>query len=294
MRSMHDAVTSLDPPDPPVPPDPANPPDPPDPADSSNPPDSANPPPGSGGAAVHFRDRQDAGRRLAGLLTRFRDERPVVAGIARGGVPVAAEVARALDAPLDVALVRKVGAPRNPEFAIGALAEGGVLVLSEPLVRALELSEAALRTLLAGVEQELAERLRRYRADEQPIDLTGRTAIVVDDGLATGRSAQAAVRSLRRRGAARVILAVPVASPESLRALSQEADEVVCVEAPADLWAVGYWYEDFRPTPDAQVTRLLAANREGGSTEDAQAAAPVEDAPGHVGPGGGSRGSRAM
>ncbi len=236
---MHDAVASIDPPDPA--PEPAT--------------------------AVRFRDRQDAGRRLAALLTRFRDERPVVVGIARGGVPVAAEAARALDAPLDVALVRKVGAPGNPEFAIGALAEGGVLVLSEPLVHALGLSQAELRALLAGVERELAARLRRYRATEEPIDLTGRTAIVVDDGLATGRSAQAAVRSMRRRGAARVILAVPVAAPESVRTLSHEADEVVCVETPAELWAVGYWYEDFRPTPDEQVTRLLAANRERASGE---------------------------
>ncbi len=240
---MHDALTSLDPPDPA--PGPAEP------------------------VAVRFRDRHDAGRRLAALLTRFRDEQPVVVGIARGGVPVAAEVARALDAPLDVALVRKIGAPRNPEFAIGALAEGGVQVLSEALVRALGLSPVELRAMLARVERELAERLRSYRSAEPAIDLTGRTAIVVDDGLATGRSAQAAVRSLRRRGAARVILAVPVAAPESVRTLAQEADEVVCVETPADLWAVGYWYEDFRPTPDEQVTRLLIANREGASGERA-------------------------
>jgi putative phosphoribosyl transferase len=176
---------------------------------------------------------------------------------------VAAEVACALGAPLDVALVRKVGAPGNPEFAIGALAEGGVRVLSEPLVRALGLSDVELRALLAGVEDELAGRLRRYRGAEDPVDLAGRTAILVDDGLATGRSAQAAVRSLRRRGAVRVILAVPVAAPESARALSAEADEVVCLEAPADFWAVGYWYEDFRATPDEEVTLLLAANAAG-------------------------------
>ncbi|HEY2768876.1 MAG TPA: phosphoribosyltransferase [Solirubrobacteraceae bacterium] len=208
---------------------------------------------------TRFHDRRDAGRRLASLLGRFCDERPVVVGIARGGVPVAAEVARVLGAPLDVALVRKVGAPGNPEFAIGALAEGGVRVLSEPLVHALSLSEAQLRELLAGVEAGLVERLRRYRGAEEPIDLGGRTAILVDDGLATGRSAQAAVRSLRRRGAARVILAVPVAAPESARALGAEADEVVCVEVPPNFWAVGYWYKDFRPTPDEEVAQLLAA-----------------------------------
>jgi len=208
--------------------------------------------------ALRFQDRHDAGRQLAGLLEHLREEAPLVVGIPRGGVPVAAEVARALDAPLDVALVRKIGAPQNPEFAIGALAEGGVHVLSERVVRALGLSDAELETLIARVEGELGERLRRYRGGREPIELTGRTVIVVDDGLATGSSALAAVRSLRRRGAGRVILAVPVAAPQSLAALRAEADEVVCVQTPADLWAVGYWYEDFRPTTDEEVTALLA------------------------------------
>jgi len=199
-------------------------------------------------------------------LEQFRGEQPVVVGIPRGGVPVAAEVARALGAPLDVAVVRKIGAPLNPEFAIGALAEGGVHVLSERAVRALGLSDVGLRALIAHVEHELAERLRRYRGARgaggrgarAPAELSGRTVILVDDGLATGRSAQAAVRSLRRRGAARVILAVPVASPEAVATLRGEADEVVCVEMPADLWAVGYWYEDFSPTADQEVAALLA------------------------------------
>ncbi len=211
-------------------------------------------------APERFRDRRDAGRQLASLLERFGGERPVVVAIPRGGVPVAAEVARVLDAPLDVALVRKLGAPQNPEFAIGALAEGGVLVLSRQIVRALGLSEPDLRALLARGEEEVAEQLRRYRGSREPADLAGRTAILVDDGLATGRSAQAAVRSLRKRGAARVILAVPVAAPESAQMLRQEADEVVSVEEPADLWAVGYWYEDFSPTSDEEVTALLAAS----------------------------------
>ncbi len=210
-------------------------------------------------APVRFRDRHDAGRLLASLLERFRGERPVVVAIPRGGVPVAAEVARALDAPLDLALVRKIGAPQNPEFAIGALAEGGVQVLSAQIVRALGLSEADLGALVARGEAELAEQLRRYRGSHGPVSLAGRTTILVDDGLATGRSATAAVRSLRRRGAARVILAVPVAAPESAQALREEADEVVSVETPADLWAVGYWYEDFNPTSDEEVTSLLAA-----------------------------------
>jgi putative phosphoribosyl transferase len=212
------------------------------------------------GAPIRFRDRRDAGRQLAPLLERFRGERPVVVAIPRGGVPVAAEVARALDAPLDVALVRKLGAPQNAEFAIGAIAEGGVLVLSTQIVQALGLSEPDLRALLATGQEEVAAQLRSYRGSREPVDLAGRTAILVDDGLATGRSAQAAVRSLRKRGAAQVILAVPVAAPESARMLRQEADEVVSVEEPADLWAVGYWYEDFSPTPDEEVSALLAAS----------------------------------
>lgn len=215
-------------------------------------------PPSLTPSAVRFRDRQDAGRKLAALLEHLHEERPLVVGIPRGGVPVAAEVARALGAPLDVAVVRKIGAPQNPEFAIGALAEGGVHVLSERVVHALGLSDAELEALITRVDRELEARQRRYRGAREAVELTGRTAILVDDGLATGSSALAAVRSLRKRGAARVILAVPVAAPQSLAALRAEADEVVCVEAPAELWAVGYWYEDFRPTSDGEVAALLA------------------------------------
>ncbi len=208
-------------------------------------------------SGARFKDRQDAGRRLATRLERFRDEQPVVVGIPRGGVPVAAEVARALGAPLDIAVVRKIGAPQNPEYAIGALAEGGVQVLSDETVRAIGLSDVEVQALIERVGRELSERTRRYRGSRTPAELTGRTAILVDDGLATGRSARAAVRSLRERGAARVILAVPVAAPESVQALREEADEIVCVEMPEDLWAVGLWYEDFQPTTDEQVAALL-------------------------------------
>ncbi len=211
--------------------------------------------------AVRFENRHDAGRRLAALLEPYRDERPVVVGIPRGGVPVAAEVARALGAPLDVAVVRKIGAPQNPEYAIGALAEGGVHVLSDAAVRALGISEVQLRSLIARTDRDLSERLRRYRGAREPVELSGRTAILVDDGLATGSTALAALGSLRKRGATRLILAVPVAAPSSAQALRDHADEVVCVETPEDLWAVGYWYEDFQPTTDEEVTALLAENR---------------------------------
>lgn len=205
-----------------------------------------------------FRDRRDAGKRLAVLLDPIRDEQPVVVGMPRGGVPVAAEVARALDAPLDVVLVRKIGAPRNPEYALGALAEGGVYVVSYETAHALGLSDIDLQRLIREVEGELTERTRMYRGGREPLDVRGRTVILVDDGLATGRSARAALRSLRRRGARRVILAVPVAAPASVQALRGKADEVVCVEAPDDLWAVGAWYEDFSPTSDTEVASLLA------------------------------------
>jgi len=221
-------------------------------------------------AGVVFDDRPDAGRRLAVLLEHLRGEHPVVVGIARGGVAVAAEVARVLEAPLDVAVVRKVGAPQNPEFAIGAVAEGEVHVLSERAVRALRLSDATVEALVAGAEHELELRLACYRGIRKPVQLAGATAILVDDGLATGRTALAAVRSLRRRGAARVILAAPVASPSAVAALAKEADQVVCVEIPEDLWAVGYWYQDFRPTTDDEVARLL-----GGAARSDRASPPT-------------------
>jgi putative phosphoribosyl transferase len=218
-------------------------------------------PPSTAPSAVRFRDRHDAGRQLAKLVEPLRDERPIVVGIPRGGLPVAAEVARALHAPLDVVVVHKIGAPQNPEFALGALAEGGVRVLSERTARAIGLSQDERAGLLARAQGELEDKVRRYRGAREPIALSGRTVILVDDGLATGRSALAAVRSLRRRGAARVVLAVPVAAPESANRLRQEADEVVCVETPVGLWAVGLWYEDFRPTTDEEVTALLASEQ---------------------------------
>jgi putative phosphoribosyl transferase len=207
--------------------------------------------------ASRFQDRHDAGRRLAALLEPYRDAQAVVVGIPRGGVPVAAEVARSLAAPLDVAIVRKIGAPESPEYAIGALAEGGVHVLSKEAMLSLGLSETKLRALIARTDRDLGEQVQRYRGNHGPVELTGRAAILVDDGLATGSTALAALCSLRKRGATRVIVAVPVAAPASVRALRHYADDVVCVEMPHDLWAVGYWYEDFNPTTDEEVTALL-------------------------------------
>jgi predicted phosphoribosyltransferase len=203
-----------------------------------------------------FEDRSDAGRRLLEALPPLGTDTVVVA-IPRGGVPVGAEIARGLGLQLDVVLVRKVGAPHNPEFAIGALAEGIPPILSTPAVCALGLSPDATRELLARAEAELGERIRAFRGGRVPVDLTGRTALVVDDGLATGRSAIAAVRSARARGAARVIMAAPVASPQAVEDLLSEADDVVCLKVPSRLRSVGGWYVDFAPPSDDLLAAAL-------------------------------------
>jgi putative phosphoribosyl transferase len=207
---------------------------------------------------MRFADRRDAGRRLAALLADLGRENPLVVGIPRGGMPVAAEVARALAAPLDIVVVRKIGAPENPEYAIGALAEGGVVVIDGQAARRLQLSAAALDAAVGRAQRELDERLAHDYARRRRPAVAGRTVVLVDDGLATGHSAQAAARALRQRGAARVILAVPVAAPESAHALRGLVDEVVCVQTPADLWAIGLWYRDFSPTSEEEVAALLA------------------------------------
>jgi len=206
---------------------------------------------------ARFIDRHDAGRRLAAALERFRTQRPVVAAIPRGGVPVAAEIASVLQAPLDVIMVRKIGAPCQPEYAIGAVAEGGVRILAQRELELLGVGAAELDALIASAEHELAERSERYRGQLPPIDVKDRTVLLVDDGLATGRTALAAVRALRARGAARVVLAVPVAAAQSVRAMKASVDEVVALQTPEDLLAIGFWYRDFSPTADEQVTTLL-------------------------------------
>lgn len=203
-----------------------------------------------------FRDRGDAGERLAAVLQRLRPERPVVLGLPRGGIPVAAVVARRLEAPLDVLLVRKIGAPAQPEFAVGAVADG-VQWLDEPTIRRLAIPMAAIERIVTAETEELERRQRTYRGARPPVDVRGRTAVVVDDGLATGATARAAIRSLRRRGPARIVFAVPVGAPDSLARLRAEADEVVCLVAPAEFRAVGMWYRDFSPTSDAEVIALL-------------------------------------
>ena len=203
-----------------------------------------------------FADRREAGERLAEALGSLRDQPVVVLGIPRGGVEVAAVVAEALDAPLDVVIPRKIGAPGNPELGLGAVAEG-VEVLDQHLINLLGVSDEYLRAEIAAQEEEIHRRAAAYRGDRPPVELTDRIAIVVDDGVATGGTAAAALRWARSRGASKVILAVPVAPAEAVRRLSEEADEVLALATPQPFYAVGQWYADFPQVSDQQVVDML-------------------------------------
>ena len=206
-----------------------------------------------------FQDRRDAGRQLAVRLGHLQDEHPIVVGLPRGGVPVAFEVARALNAPLDVIVVRKLGVPFQPELGIGAIGEDGVRVLNDDLVRRTRVQPAEIAAVEARERQEVERRAHLYRRGRPMIPLAGRTVIVVDDGIATGGTARAALEVARAHGARRVILALPVAPRESLAELALVADEVVALETPTPFYAVGQWYDDFTQTPDDEVVRLLEA-----------------------------------
>jgi putative phosphoribosyl transferase len=206
-----------------------------------------------------FRDRRHAGRLLGERVRALGLSRPIVLGLPRGGVVVAAEVARALGAPLDVLVVRKLGAPGNPELGVGAIAEGGVSVLNESLIARLGVRPRDLEAVTQREARELERRTAAYRRGRAPLELGGGTAVVVDDGLATGYTARAAVAAARRRGASSVVLAVPVAAPETVREFAPLVEAVVCVEMPEFLYAVGASYADFSQTRDEEVERLLAA-----------------------------------
>ena len=210
-----------------------------------------------------FANRADAGRRLADRLEIRADDRPVVLALPRGGVPVAAQVAARLGAPLDVFVVRKIGVPWQPELGFGALAEDGVAVCNDELVAELRLTSRKMETAVAREREELARRVARYRGDRPPIDVAGRVVVLVDDGLATGYTARAAVAALRRRGPRRIVIAVPVAPPDTVQELRGVADEVVVLEEPRWFFAIGEWYADFGQTTDAEVAALLAAAHEG-------------------------------
>jgi putative phosphoribosyl transferase len=206
-----------------------------------------------------FANRQEAGRRLASAMLAFKTQRPVVLALARGGVPVGFEIARALAAPLDVLLVRKIGAPGCPELAIGAIVDGEHLekVIEQRMVTELAVPQSYLDQEIAAQSAEIERRRKVYFEDRKPADIEGATAIVVDDGIATGATMRAALRAARRRHPARLVLSVPVASPTAIEALGGEADEVVCLEATQEFFAIGEFYQDFHQVSDEEVVALL-------------------------------------
>src|SRR5438477_2087852 len=206
-----------------------------------------------------FPNRAEAGRLLGLKLSKYagRDD-VIVLGLPRGGVPVAYEVARALRVPLDVFIVRKLGVPGFEELAVGAIASGGVRVLNEEVANALPNRDAIIEAVTAKETAELERREREYRDGRPAPELAGKTIILIDDGLATGATMRAAVKALRQRGAAKIVVAVPVGPPETCREFEDEADEVVCASAPEFFQAVGQYYEDFSQTSDDEVRQLLA------------------------------------
>lgn len=210
--------------------------------------------------AGEFLDRADAGRQLAFRLERFRPDEVVVLGLPRGGVPVAAEVAAALNAPLDVLVVRKLGIPFQPEVAMGAIGEEGARVLDQQLIEAAGITPAQVRAVEQKEQQVLTARVSAFRAGSDRVDLSDRTVLIVDDGIATGATASVACRVARARGAARVLVAAPVGAPEALSRV-QGADEVICLLQPRGFRAVGEHYRHFAQTSEAEVVALLAAAR---------------------------------
>ncbi|MFJ6851620.1 phosphoribosyltransferase family protein [Streptomyces sp. NPDC091271] len=215
-----------------------------------------------------FTDRTDAGRRLAVALRHLERRDPVVLGLPRGGVPVAYEVAQALGAPLDVIVVRKLGVPYHPELGFGAIGEGGVRVISDEIVRHAGVREKDLDSVERAEEAELVRRARTYREGRPRLPLRGRAVVVVDDGVATGATARAACQVVRAQGAASVVLAVPVASPDVADRLREDVDEVVCLSTPHLFSAVGEWYRDFSQTSDEEVVSLLARASGGAATAE--------------------------
>jgi predicted phosphoribosyltransferase len=206
-----------------------------------------------------FMNRSEAGCRLATRLSEYKDRRPVVLALPRGGVPVAAEVAAALDAPLDLILVRKVGVPFQPELAMGAVVDGTtpIIVRNEDVIRLAEIGEAEFKAVCDEELTEIERRRERYLGNRERAEIAGRTAIVVDDGIATGATMRAALKATRLRGPKRLVLATPVAPPRTIAELREEADEIVCLEQPESFHAIGAYYLDFRQVTDEEVARLL-------------------------------------
>lgn len=210
------------------------------------------------GRTTRFSDRTVAGRLLAQRLSDYRGRADVVVlALPRGGVPVAFEVARELGAPLDVFVVRKLGVPGHRELAMGAIAPGGVRVLNDEVIREIGITTEQIAQVAANEQRELERRERLYRAHVPPLDLRGRTTILVDDGLATGATMRAAVVAVRQLGAARVVVAIPVGPGETYERFGRDADEVVCLMTPTPFWAIGQWYDDFSQVSDENVRELL-------------------------------------
>jgi putative phosphoribosyl transferase len=241
--------------------------------------------------AMTFADRVDAGRQLARLVSHLRGQDVAVLGLPRGGVPVAFEVAQALQAPLDVIVVRKLGVPDQPELGMGAIGEGGVRILNPPVIHVAEVSTEQLAAVEAREQAVLTERAHLLRGDQPAVALAGRTALIIDDGVATGSTARAACQVARARGARRVILAVPVAAGDHVDELRADADDVICVLTPTWLSSIGEWYDDFSPTTDQEVRDLLsrAAGRQpeqlrpgGGRDEEVLVRCGMLDLPGYV------------
>jgi putative phosphoribosyl transferase len=205
-----------------------------------------------------FKDRRDAGRKLAQELLAYAGRSDVIVlALPRGGVPVAYEVARALSVPLDIFIVRKLGLPGHEELAIGAIASGGVRVLNDDIVQALKIPQTMIETVTRRELQELERRERAYRGERPGPEVQGRTVILIDDGLATGASMRAAVAALRLQNPARIVVAVPTAALETCKAFRPEVDEMVCAMTPEPFYGVGRWYEDFSQTTDEEVRALL-------------------------------------
>lgn len=204
-----------------------------------------------------FRDRVDAGQRLAKRLESYRHASPVVFAIPRGGVPVGAEIARLLDAELDVVVARKLGAPLHAELAIGAVTADGERFLNRDIISQLQVDDAYLEQITKEQREEARRREQRFRGGRPPLDVKGRTVLLVDDGLATGATIRAAARSLRKREPGRLVVAVPVGSREACATLRKDADEVVCLAEPDPFYAIGLYYEQFEQVEDAEVLRLL-------------------------------------
>lgn len=208
-----------------------------------------------------FRDRQNAGQQLAHKLIKYKDEKPVVIALPRGGVVIGYEVAKALNAPLDVIVSRKIGAPLQPEFGIGAIAPNGVRVLDIKSIKLVRASEAEIEKIIELETAEMKRRIKVYRGDAPPPDLSGKSVILVDDGLATGVTAMAAILSIKQMNPEKIILAVPVSPPDTANKFRQEVDEFICLSEPQNFFAVGAHYEDFEQVTDKQVIDLLRQSK---------------------------------